>query len=92
MTVHVGESFMRSVTTSYFMTALSTKGDFCFTQKNLPLWLGRNRVTSSDLGWRFVEHFMVGIHLLEDPEMLSSPVSGRVGIQEERVVLDLRRG
>lgn len=35
---------------------------------------------------------MVGIHLLEDPEMLSSPVSGRVGIQEERVVLDLRRG
>ena len=41
MAVHVGESFMRSVTTSYFMTALSTKGDFCFTQKNLPLWLGR---------------------------------------------------
>lgn len=44
--------------------------------------LGRNRVTSSGLGWRFVEHFIVRIYMLKDPEMLSSPVSGK------RVVLD----
>ena len=45
MAVHVGESFRRSVPTSYVMTALSARGDFCFTSKNLLPWLVRDRVT-----------------------------------------------
>ena len=35
---------------------------------------------------------MVRIHVLENPEMLSSSVSGRVGMDEERVVLESRSG
>lgn len=76
---------MRSVTTSYTMKALSTQGDFVLLSRVCFFGLGGTELSEVVEGWRFVEHFIVRIYMLEDAEILSKPVSGRVGIQE-RVV------
>lgn len=85
MAKHIGQFFMRSVTTSYTMKALSAQGDFVLLSRVCFFGLGGTALSEVVEGWRFVEHFIVRIYMLEDPEIPSRPVSGRVGIQE-RVV------
>lgn len=70
------------MTTFYAMIVLSTQVTSVLFRR-ICLFGLEGREFSNDLGWRFLEHFVVRIICTGGPEMLSSPVSAR-GLKKRR--------